>query len=331
MVASWFESAVLLSTLSVAACSSSVEPASKPHSTPTPLADASTADAGAITTMDITVGSFVFHARVAGPEDGQLVLLLHGFPETSYEWRRQLPALAKAGYRAVAPDQRGYSPGARPETVDDYNVLNLATDVVGMADALGAKRFHVVGHDWGAGVAWVVAKAAADRVITVNTLSVPHPDAFATVLADPTSCQYTASAYFDTFSAPNSEDALLANDDAGLRALYTGVDEDAIDEYVRVLGTKDALGAALNWYRANFAGRMIKAPKLGAIGVPTMYIWSDADTALCKDGADLTANYVTGPYEFDVLHGVNHWIADTDSAELTPLLLAHLGKFKNWD
>lgn len=278
-------------------------------------------------TTEITVGDFTFHARVAGPPTGELVLLLHGFPETSYEWRNQLTALGNAGYYAVAPDQRGYSPGARPEDVSAYGVVTLAQDAIGMTTALGAQRFHVVGHDWGAAVAWVVGGLASTRVISLNTLSVPHPDAFAKVLADMTSCQYSASSYFDTFSQPNSEDALLANDAATLRALWAGIDQDAVNEYLSVLGTKDALGAALNWYRANVSGRMLMAG-LGPISVPTMYVWSDADVALCKDGADLTADYVTGPYRFEVLAGVSHWIADVASDRLTPLLLDHIGTYR---
>lgn len=272
----------------------------------------------------VEVGGFTFDVRTAGPADGEVVILLHGFPQTSYEWRRQIRALAAAGFRVVAPDQRGYSPGARPPDVADYALPLLVGDIIGLADAIGAERFHIVGHDWGAVVAWGVAVAARDRVITANPVSVPHPDAFARVLNDPMSCQVEASSYFDVFVQPDSEDAFLANGEALLRGIFAGIDDEAIAEYVRVLGSKPALGAALNWYRANIADRRLEGPRLGPVEVPTMFTWSDGDTALCIDGAELTAEYVTGPYRFEVLEGVNHWIPDLAAEAFSALLVDHV-------
>ncbi len=275
----------------------------------------------------VTVGDLTFDVRTAGPEDGEAVILLHGFPQTSYEWRHQIRALAAAGFRVVAPDQRGYSPGARPPDVADYVLPLLVQDVIGLADAVGAERFHIVGHDWGAVVAWAVAVAARDRVITANPVSVPHPDAFARVLNDPTSCQPEASSYFDLFVQPDSEDGFLANDRALLRGIYAGIDAEAVEEYVRVLGSKPALGAALHWYRANIGDRNLQGPALGVVEVPTMFTWSDGDTALCIDGALLTEEYVTGPYRFEVLEGVSHWIPDLAAEAMSTVLLEHLSRY----
>jgi pimeloyl-ACP methyl ester carboxylesterase len=303
----------------VTACGSEDEPVVDPK------ADA--ADWGAITETEIPVGDFVFDARAAGPADGELVLLLHGFPETSYEWRHQLRALGEAGYRAVAPDQRGYSPRARPDGVDAYGIILLVQDALAIVDALGVDRFHVVGHDWGAAVAWGVAKVAAPRVISANPVSVPHPDAFRRVLADPTSCQPAASSYFDQFVMPGYEDTLLANDAALLRVLWTGIPEDAVNEYFGALGEKPALSAALNWYRANIENRMPKGPELGKITVPTQFIWSDADIALCRDGAELTGEYIDAPYRFEVLTGVSHWVPELAAEQTNALLLEHLDGF----
>ncbi|MGH9182018.1 MAG: alpha/beta fold hydrolase, partial [Acidimicrobiales bacterium] len=134
-------------------------------------------------------GELVFDALAAGPDDGPLVLLLHGFPQSSGEWRSQLAALAGQGYRAVAPDQRGYSPGARPDGVDAYRMPLLVGDVLAMADELGAGRFHLVGHDWGAAVAWYTAAAHPDRLLSLTAVSVPHPMAFAKALASPSGDQ----------------------------------------------------------------------------------------------------------------------------------------------
>ena len=283
--------------------------------------------AGDVAQTRIDVGDFTFDVRTAGPDDGEIVILLHGFPQTSYEWRHQIRALAEAGFRVVAPDQRGYSPGARPPDIEDYALPLLVGDMLGLADAVGADRFHIVGHDWGAVVAWAIAVAAPDRVITANPVSVPHPDAFAAVLNDPESCQVEASAYFDIFVQPDSEDGFLANDSAGLRAIFAGIDDEAVEEYIRVLGSKAALGAALNWYRANIADRSLQGPAAGNVTVPTMFTWSDGDTALCIDGAVLTEQYVDGPYRFEVLEGVNHWIPDLAAEAMSSLLVEHITQY----
>jgi len=280
-----------------------------------------------IVMTQIEVGDFTFDVRTAGPEDGEAAILLHGFPQTSYEWRHQIQGLAAAGFRVAAPDQRGYSPGARPPDIADYALPLLVQDVLDLADAVGVGRFHIVGHDWGAVVAWGIAVAAPDRVITANPVSVPHPDAFARVLNDPASCQPEASSYFDVFVQPDSEDAFLANDNALLRGIYDGIEGEAVNEYVRVLGSKPALGAALNWYRANIGDRNLQGPALGPVEVPTMFTWSDGDTALCIDGALLTEEYVTGPYRFEVLEGVNHWIPDLAAEAMTTRLLEHLSRY----
>ena len=279
-----------------------------------------------ITLEQVTVGELVFDARVAGPADGPVVILLHGFPQTSYEWRHQLMALGAAGYRAVAPDQRGYSPEARPSDVADYNIVNLIGDVLGFADALGAERFHLVGHDWGAVVSWSLARAAPDRILSLTPISIPHPDAFGEALSDPMSCQSAASSYFDTFVLPDSEDAFLANDAAFLRTIYTGIPDEDIDVYVQALGTKEALGAALNWYRANITDREFQGPAVGAItmDIPVMFIWSDEDFAVCREPAERTADFVSGPYRFEVIEGVSHWVPDLAAERVSELLLDHL-------
>ena len=282
---------------------------------------------GEVEMTRIALGDLTFDVRTAGPDEGEVAILLHGFPQTSYEWRHQIRALAEAGFRVVAPDQRGYSPGARPTDVADYALPLLVQDVLGLADAVGAERFHIVGHDWGAIVAWAVAVAAADRVITANPVSVPHPDAFARVLADPDSCQVAASSYFDLFVQPDSEDVFLANDRALLRGIYGGIETDAVAQYVRALGSKPALGAALDWYRANIGGRNLQRPATGAVTVPTMFTWSDGDTALCIDGAVLTAEYVEGPYRFEVLEGVDHWIPEMAAEAMSALLVEHLTQY----
>jgi pimeloyl-ACP methyl ester carboxylesterase len=291
-----------------------------------PDATSATPDAAiaGIAVIKVTIGAYVFDVRVAGPDNGPVVILLHGFPETSYEWRHQLLALAAAGYRAVAPDQRGYSPGARPSAVDQYGVLALVEDVVGLADAIGAQRFHLVGHDWGGGVAWGVAGLAPKRVISLTSVSVPHPDAFNKELADPTSCQYAASSYFDLFTTPAAVSYFLDNDAARLRSAYPGVASSDVDVYVEALGNVPTLTAALDWYRANISNRQFTTPVLGPVTVPTLMIWGDGDPYFCRATIDATAQFVTGPYRLEVLQGTNHWVPENAADSVDALLLGYL-------
>jgi pimeloyl-ACP methyl ester carboxylesterase len=272
--------------------------------------------------LELTVGPFTYPARADGPPGGELVLLLHGFPETSYEWRAQLAALGAAGYRAVAPDQRGYAPGARPRDLAGYRIERLVDDVAGFADALGADRFHLVGHDWGGFVAWYAAARLADRVRTLTVVSTPHPVPFLRAIASGGD-QRERSGYMEWFRSPEAEATFLADDGALLDALYSEHPPDAAAEYRRVF-TADggaALTGGLDWYRANDFG----AP-IGPITTPTLYVWSTDDVALGRAAAEGTAGEITGPYRFEVLEGVSHWIPEVAPDALNARLLEHLAR-----
>jgi pimeloyl-ACP methyl ester carboxylesterase len=271
--------------------------------------------------LELAVGGLVFDARAAGPADGELVLLLHGFPQTSLAWRHQLDALGAAGYRAVAPDQRGYSRRARPADVGEYGANRLVGDVLGFADALDAERFHLVGHDWGGAIAWQVAGRHPERLRTLTSVSTPHPAAFRRSIEGGE--QRERSGYMLFFRSPEAEPFFLENDAAALRTLYTasGLAEDAAAEYVRVLTEPGALTAALNWYRAADLGLV---EGLGPITTPALYVWSTNDPALGREAAEATAGQVEGPYRFEVLDGVSHWIPEEASDALNGLLVDHL-------
>lgn len=280
-----------------------------------------------VDTLRLAVGDLLFEAVASGPEDGPLVLLLHGFPQTSYEWRSQLPVLAGMGFRAVAPDQRGYSPGARPEEVGAYAIRELVSDVVGMADALGHRRFHLVGHDWGAAVAWFTALAHRERVVSLVPISVPHPLAFQEALRSPSGQQARMSGYMQTFRSEGAEAMFLRDDAAFLRAIYQGAGLEAADvrAYVDVLGTAEALGAALNWYRAMELGSLTLSTT--PIRMPTTYVWSTDDVALGREGAELTEKYVEGPYRFVVLEGVSHWVPEEAAERMNEILREHFSPY----
>ena len=275
--------------------------------------------------IDVAVGPLTFDALVAGPDGGEGVVLLHGFPQTSRAWVDQLEALGGAGYRAVAFDQRGYSPRARPARVEAYRTPELTADVIGVADALGMDRFHLVGHDWGGAVAWQVGGRHADRLRTLTVLSTPHPAAMGLALAGRTGGdQAERSSYIALFREPDSQDRLLADDAQVLRLVYlaSGMPAGREAPYLEALGTSEALGAALNWYRA---ADLSLIDGLGPVRSPTMYVWSTEDPALGREAAEATASFVEGPYRFEVLEGVGHWIPELQPDRLNALLLDHVG------
>jgi pimeloyl-ACP methyl ester carboxylesterase len=272
--------------------------------------------------LELPVGELQFLARADGPDDGEPVILLHGFPQSSYQWLPQLAALGHAGYRAVAPDQRGYSPGARPPDAAAYSMPNLVSDVLGFADALGVERFHLVGHDWGGAVAWVTAAYHPDRLLTLTSVSTPHPGAFSSSVREGE--QRKLSAYMADLRDPGAEMLLLADDAVRLRQMYEsfGFGEQATAEYVALLTQPGALTGALNWYRANqLGGRDLVLP---AVTVPTLYVWPSADPYLGREAAGATAGFVEGPYRFEELAGVGHWVCEEAPDRLTHLLLDHL-------
>lgn len=269
----------------------------------------------------VAVGEWMFDVLVAGPADGVPVVLLHGFPQTGDCWRPVMAALAAAGYRAVAPNQRGYSPGARPIGVEHYRMPMLVTDVLGLADALGADRFDVVGHDWGAAVAWQLAGRHPDRLRSLTAVSVPHPHAFADALRhDPD--QQQRSGYFELFRQPGkAEEVLLADDAARLRAIFGPARVGDIDRYVNHLRQPGALTAALSWYRA-MSGEDLRG--MGPVHTPTCYVWSTADSALGRVAAEATGSHVEAPYRFEVFHGVSHWVPEEAADRLAAVVLDHL-------
>jgi pimeloyl-ACP methyl ester carboxylesterase len=255
------------------------------------------------------------------------VLLLHGFPQSRHSWREQVPALAAAGYRAVAPDQRGYSPGVRPDPADlsAYSVDRLVSDVLALAAAEGhtSRPFHLVGHDWGGQVAWAAAHRHPERIASLTILSRPHPAAFRRAFRENADEQQHRSRHHKAFHDSKTADALLEND--GLRfkrnLAGNGVGEASIADYYSVLGTRPALESALAWYRAAGA---LTGTEVGTITVPTLYIWGDADSTVGPSAARWTADHVTGPYRFEALPRVGHFATDQAPAAVTRLLLEHL-------
>ena len=273
----------------------------------------------AIEQTPMHVGAYTYDVRLAGHGD-PLVVLLHGFPETSHMWLPLLEHLAANGYTALAPDLRGYSPGARPPGAEHYAHAAMAPDILAMADALGRERFHLVGHDHGAGLGWYMAARHADRVISWTALSVPHIDAFGQAIAnDPE--QRKRSEYMDFFrQVGTAEEALSANDFAALRNVWSESGPAEVEEYLRVLRQPGALTGALNWYRGGLTG---EREPIGPVSVPTLMIWGNRDQAIGRPGVTATPPLMDGPYRLVELDA-GHWLIQEAEAAVLRETLAHL-------
>ncbi len=255
-----------------------------------------------------TNDGFTFDVTDAGSSSDEVIVLLHGFPESRVSWQEVTPHLVKAGYRVLAPDQRGYSRGARPKARSAYTLPKLGNDIIAMADQAGAERFHVVGHDWGGGVAWELAGNHAQRVKTVTSLATPHPRAL--VKAVTRSTQGLKSWYMLFFQLPMIPEFGFTRMRGRIRKqlVDSGLPEQYADEYLDLMAEPGAATGALNWYRALFAGG---APNgVGQINIPTMYVYGTDDFALSRKAADLTGDYVAGPYRYEILEGTGHWIPE---------------------
>ncbi len=274
-----------------------------------------------------TAPDLTFDALVAGDEGAPLVLLLHGFPESAHCWQAQLNALADMGFRALAPNQRGYSPLARPDPRDhpSYHIDRLMDDAIAIVAraGYGGARFHLAGHDWGGSIAWALADRYAERIASLTVLSRPHPNAFNRALEiDPE--QAHRSRHHKAFLEPNAADIVLAEGGKRLRDALAaaGVPQSAIEEHLAVVGNKDAMEAAITWYRARGA---IRSP-LGPIRVPTLYIWGDADETVGRMAAEGTRDFVVAPYRFEVLPGVGHFSTEQAPERVCELMLQHIGE-----
>jgi pimeloyl-ACP methyl ester carboxylesterase len=259
----------------------------------------------ATTRREIKVRGMAFDVFEGGPEEGQPVLLLHGFPQDHREFDLILPRLHAAGLRTYALDQRGYSPGARPASVGDYRLAEPAADAIAVIEALGLESAHVVGHDWGAVVAWLVAGHSPERVRTLTAISVPHPRALGLALrVRPT--QRIRFVYQAFFRSPGAEKALLAGDGTLLKAVMRPLGDRA-ELYAEAMRDPGRLTGGLNWYRAlsPTAGN-----GLGVITVPTTYVWSDHDPVFRITAALRTADWVQADYQLVAMRDIGHWVPE---------------------
>lgn len=267
----------------------------------------------------MAANGLTFEAIAAGPERGELVLLLHGFPQTCGSWTRTVRFLGDSGRRAVAPNLRGYSAKANPQDAGAYAMSELIGDVLGMADFLRHERFHVVGHDWGGALAWAVAAAHPERVVTVTSVSTPHPMAMLESMRKST--QLLRSSYMGFFRIPRVPEVLLGAANflqlsIGSRA--GGLPASAWERDRRHL-REVGLRGPLNWYRGAFR----PGDRVGKVSVPALYVWGSNDLFLGRRAAELTQRHATGEYRFVELKA-GHFIPDRNSTDLHRVLGEHL-------
>lgn len=265
-------------------------------------------------------GGLTFEVRDEGPLDGDVVVLLHGFPQLNKSWDQVVPLLHAQGLRTLAPNQRGYSPGARPRGRWAYRSSELVADVLALAELAGGP-VHLVGHDWGAAVAWATAVLAPEKVRTLTAVSVPHPGAF---MAAMPRGQALDSWYIALFNLPWLPERMMSSPRfSGWFLRHGGMTPAMVADYHRDIVEGGALRGGLGWYRA----MALAKPKVFRthVQVPTTHVWSDGDAALGRAGAQLCERYVDGAYTLQVIEGASHWLPDERPQELASAILDRIG------
>jgi pimeloyl-ACP methyl ester carboxylesterase len=272
-----------------------------------------------------------FDVDVGGAVRGEPVLLLHGFPQTAAMWEPLACSLQELGYRTIAPNQRGYSPGARPRSVRAYRLEGLVEDAGAFAVEAGGGPVHVIGHDWGGVVAWMLAAVHPELVRTITTISGPHPGAY--LQAVRRTRQALASWYIPLFQVPGLVERILDPDTgAGRRRLVrllrlSGHEAADVERDVSFLG-RDGLAAGLAWYRAAALPSPRRQRQAKAVA-PALLLWGDRDTAVSRAAIEMSAAYTSGSSRVEVLPGVTHWAPDQAPDRLLPLIADHLAAHRS--
>ncbi len=273
---------------------------------------------------DVSVDELTFTCRVSGiKNDGEAVILLHGFPETSRMYYDLIPVLVSEGFKVVAPDQRGYSPGARLPKISDYSIDKLSQDVIDIADAFQFEKFHLIGHDWGSAVGWVTVAFHSDRVISWTALSVPHLDAFFEAMNNNPE-QQRKSQYINFFKkAIFPELYFKIFGYKYLKDIWRKSSKEEIEKYLEVFKQKGALKSSLNWYRANMKN---DDKSIGDIAAPTLIIYGLKDMAIGEKSVDESEIYLKGDYKIEKLES-GHWLIQESFEAVSKSIINHLTNY----
>ena len=271
--------------------------------------------------IEVEARGMTFQALADGPEDGDLVMLLHGLPRNRWEWHHQIPEISKMGFRVVAPDLRGFCPGARPEGVEAYHLKEYAQDVLEIADALGHKGrpFHLMGTSIGANMAWWLAAKHPDRISTLVCINIPHPGALA---EGRSKTKAKAEGQTEKFSYIR-EAAKEGNERNMFEAMLAaqGVPPEESEPYRKALDSDEALRAVYNFYRAI---PLWVGERLAPVPMPTLFIWPTGSQNVASASIEANAKWVKGPYRLEVVENVHQPALQAAPERLTPLLLEHL-------
>ena len=296
-----------------------------------------------IKTQTVVIDKMTFDVTLAGDSSNPPVLFLHGFPQTNYTWRHQLPFLAEAGYYCIAPNQRGYSAGARPTGIDQYATSILLQDMLSLMDQLALSgnqihsqsselkpKVHIVGHDWGGQLSWLLAAFHPDRVKSLSVLSRPHPAAFIWAMQQDAK-QANRSKHHRAFQDDDSAKLLLADNARRLRKMYADqwVSDTDIEAYLEILGSHEALNSAINWYRTRSDGTALVGDSVPPVNIPTLYLWGREDATVGRLAAEKTRDFVAAEFTFVEIPEVGHFITDQVIKEVNDNLLLHLNKVES--
>lgn len=290
-------------------------------------ANAPLPDAPGIERATREVNGVSLHVVAAGDEGDPLVVFLHGFPEFWYEWHEYVEPFVTAGYRVLVPDQRGYNRSEKPDGVRAYRISELSGDVVGLIDSEGRERAHVVGHDWGAAVAWDLALRHPDTVDRLGIVNVPHPTVFeATLRSNVTQLRKSWYMFFfqftgvaDWFVRRNEYDFMVgAMADGAVPGTF---DETDFERYRGAWSEPDALPAMLNWYRALF--RHNEEPPRETVTAPTLVLWGERDQALIPEMAPRSVDYCEDG-RLERFPDATHWLPHEQPDRVVDELLGHV-------
>lgn len=270
----------------------------------------------------ITIRSLTFNYLESGHPEDPLVMLLHGFPESSFMWRRLMDDLAIIEFHCIAPDLRGYSPMACPKGREHYVLKKLGQDVMDIASTFG-KPFHLIAHDWGAAIGWHLAFHFKESILSYSALSVPHNSAFGKAYRLDKAQRKKSRYILGTLIPWLPEIYLRLTDFSIFRKLWADMDQEELDHNLKIFRLKKCLTASFNYYRANI--NRSKAGKIGKIKVPTLFIWGNTDLAITRTAAELNRNYMIGYYRFLEINS-GHWLIQTKYEEVKEAIFHHMEK-----
>ncbi len=275
----------------------------------------------------LDTGTVSLHVAEAGPANGPAVILLHGFPEFWFCWRHQIDALAGAGYRVIAPDQRGYNLSDKPEAIADYDLEPLANDVLGLVKTLGLREYALVGHDWGAAVAWWVAQKNPAGLCGLVIMNAPHPVLWRRAM-DEDPVQRKLSRYVRLLGIPVLPELMIRA--GGYKGLADAITESTrpvssseLEEFRKAWSQPGALTGMINWYRAILRRRFPSPPPSKGIAVPTQIIWGAKDRYASLFLADASQTLCANA-RLTVLDNATHWVQHDEAERVNTILLDFL-------